>query len=107
VDDGAAGAATANDGIISPTEWTINQPSDWKQLLAVRFALLARGQQYEKDVVTSNAPVWDNGARTFTMFNVDGTSDSSPNDANDWRHYRYRVYEAIVPLRNMLWGAAP
>jgi type IV pilus assembly protein PilW len=100
VDDGAAGVggAIAGDGIISPSEWTINQPTDWKQLLAVRFALLARGQQYEKDVVTSNAPVWDNGARTFTMFNVDGT---------DWRHYRYRVYEAIVPLRNMLWGAAP
>jgi type IV pilus assembly protein PilW len=25
--------------------------------------------------------------------------------ANNWRHYRYRVYETVIPLRNMLWGS--
>jgi len=24
--------------------------------------------------------------------------------ANNWRNYRYRVYENVIPLRNMLWG---
>ena len=41
------------------------------------------------------------------MRNVDGTPDPSetPNaDPNNWRYYRYRVYERVIPLRNMLWG---
>jgi type IV pilus assembly protein PilW len=21
----------------------------------------------------------------------------------DWKHYRYKVYETVVPLRNLLW----
>ena len=25
-------------------------------------------------------------------------------DPNNWRYYRYRVYERVIPLRNMLWG---
>jgi len=23
---------------------------------------------------------------------------------NNWRYYRYRVYERVIPLRNMIWG---
>jgi type IV pilus assembly protein PilW len=126
VDDGAAGAggAVAGDGIISPAEWTSAAPANWSQVLAVRFALLARSGQYEKPVVikgattvvTTAVPFWANDpgvtARTlndgdghkFTMLNVDGTADSTPGDANDWRNYRYRVYESTVAMRNMIWG---
>ncbi len=114
VDDGggAAGAAAvppavAGDGIISASEWTGAAPADWTRLLAVRFALLARSQQFEKAEVTRVAPSWGNGANAFTMFNVDGSADSASGGPNDWRHYRYRVYESVVPLRNMIWGTAP
>ncbi len=24
-------------------------------------------------------------------------------DANEWRCYRYRTYEVVVPIRNMIW----
>ena len=41
------------------------------------------------------------------MTNVDGTPDSNPGDANDWRHYRYRSYQTVVPLRNMIWSTGP
>ena len=67
--------------------------------------LLARGQQWERDKVTNVAPRWSAG--TFTMTNVDGTADSDPTGAgavNNWRHYRYNVYEAVVPLRNTIIG---
>ena len=41
------------------------------------------------------------------MTNVDGTADgfgdANP-DPNNWRYYRYRVYERVIPLRNVLWG---
>ena len=109
VDDGAGGA-TAGDGVISPSEWTTNAPANWSQVLAVRFALLARSPQAEKTAVTIAAPVWASGANTFTMLNLDGTPGAvgaiaagTPWDANDWRYYRYRVFESVVAMRNMLW----
>jgi hypothetical protein len=40
------------------------------------------------------------------MTNVDKTTDSNPTGAlatNNWRNYRYNVFEVTVPLRNMIW----
>ena len=102
------GVDTNADGIV---EWTAAAPAVWTQLRAVRVGLLARSQQFEKNnvladgtevPVTSNAPSWAGGA--FTMTNLDGTADTNPGTPNDWRRYRYRVYETVIPLRNMLWG---
>ena len=31
------------------------------------------------------------------------TIDLSPGDAN-WARYRYRVFETIIPLRNVIWS---
>ena len=105
VDTQASGAA--GHGQISDAEWTSTDPADWSRVLAIRIALLSRNQQVERDAVTTVAPTWAHGSNTFVMRNVDGTEDSHPGDGNDWRHYRYRVYEAIVPLRNMIWGSTP
>jgi type IV pilus assembly protein PilW len=47
------------------------------------------------------------------MLNLDNTADSGASGvdgdtaANNWRNYRYRVYDTVVPLRNMIWGTAP
>ncbi|MFY9328277.1 MAG: PilW family protein [Georgfuchsia sp.] len=117
------GLDTNNDTIIDT--WQATAPGAWSTVRAVRIALLARGQQYEKAAVyrypdgslpndctaatvppcTPAAPAWAGG--DFVMTNLDGTADSNPGDANDWRHYRYRVYETVIPLRNMVWGTAP
>lgn len=89
-------------GVITGSEWSAAAPANWRQLRAIRVALLARSPQYEKTAVTTVAPAWAGGA--FTMTNVDGTADTTPNNANDWRHYRYRVYETVISLRNIVWG---
>ena len=73
------------------------------QALALRFhqagyrlALVARSSLFEKDVVTTAAPVWDGS---------DGAPiDLSAND--DWGYYRYKVFQTVVPLRNLPWMAA-
>lgn len=102
--------ADAN-GLVDVGEWTATTPATaavWRQLRAIRIGLLARGQQYEANVVTTAVPAWAAGA--FTMRNVDGTPDSNPVDGtgkptpNNWRAYRYRVYETVTPLRNLVWG---
>jgi type IV pilus assembly protein PilW len=92
----------------APNEWSASAPASWTQVLAVRVAILVRSRQYEKDNDTSAAatpPTWF--GTPFTMRNVDGTTDTNPaNSPNNWRNYRYRVYERVVPLRNMIWGTS-
>ena len=63
------------------------------RLMAVRVAILVRSSQYEREAVTSAAPKWANGSKSFEM----GTGD-------EWPHYRYRVYESVISMRNTIWG---
>lgn len=84
--------------------WQSTAPADWGRLIATRVALLARSKQFEKENVTTVAPSWAGGS--FTMTNVDGTADDDPATPNNWRRYRYRVYESVVPLRNAVWGSS-
>jgi len=105
--DGAAGGGAADDGVLVAGDWTNVAPvtaAGWKRVLAVRVALLSRSQQFEKTQVTdagagtAPAPSWAGGA--FVMANIPGANG----DAADWKRYRYRVYEKVIPLRNMVWG---
>ena len=94
----------------TPPTWQASAPANWSQVVAVRVVLLARSQQYEKENVTTVAPTWTNlndaaAPYSFTMTNVDGTPDSTPDSPNNWRRYRYRVYETVIPIRNTIWGA--
>jgi type IV pilus assembly protein PilW len=92
-------------------------PADWTQVLSIRIAIVARSGQYEKDLVTQSAPLWDLGASSTVTgaischngsqclpIKVDYLSEGG--DANAWQHYRYRIYDATVPLRNIIWNAA-
>ena len=94
----------------------------WMQVRAVRIALLARSAQFEKTAVTAdcdpadppapplpppapqNPAYWSGGC--FAMTNLDGTPDSGLGSLgpNNFRNYRYRIYETVVPLRNMIWS---
>lgn len=103
---------------IEPGEWVAALPlgTNWTQVLAIRVAVLVRSRQFEKSndagsgvpiAVTPAAPTYFAGT-AFVMTNVDGTPDSfgaaqNTPDPNNWRFYRYRVYERVIPLRNMLW----
>lgn len=116
------GIDTSGDARIDDSEWTDTAPSgtDWTRVLAVRMALLVRSRQYERPMVDGGTPIpvtpdaqhprW--AAGEFVMSNLDGSSDSGAaaiageNAPNNWRNYRYRVYESVVPLRNMIWGVS-
>ena len=116
VDSNADGRITS----AAPDEWVTTTPVSWTQVLAVRVAILVRSKQFERTAdpsaatplaVTTDAPAWANGV-PFVMTNADGTPDSfsgAPNTSNpnNWRFYRYRVYERVIPLRNMIWGTSP
>jgi type IV pilus assembly protein PilW len=97
-----------NDGRIADNEWTTTDPATnaaWANVIAVRLGILARAGQFERTLVTTTVPSWSGGQ--FVITNLDGSaSSSSPTDpADNWRNYRYRVYETVIPLRNILWGS--
>jgi len=102
------GVDANNNGRVESGEWTTTDPATtiaWANVLAVRVGMLVRSGQFERTPVTTTVPSWAGGQ--FVIANLDGSaSGTNPTDpANNWRHYRYRVYETVIPLRNMLWGS--
>jgi type IV pilus assembly protein PilW len=89
MDNGVGG--TANDGV--PDQWLSASPTTaagWAQVVAIRYAVLTRNKEMEKNTVTSAAPTWSGGT-----FNMTGLTN--------WGLYRYRVYEGTTPIRNAVW----
>lgn len=105
------GKDTTGGGQVSTYDNTTPTTSaDWQRVLAIRIALVARSNQYEKEAVTSANPLWDVGASS-TAAGAAACGDSKcisldVSQVADWQHYRYRVYDTIVPLRNVLWNSA-
>jgi type IV pilus assembly protein PilW len=84
--------------------------ADWLKVVAVRVAIVSRSGQYEKDEVTFDDPTWDVGtAAPVAGSAVCGSSNcltlTINTSAADWKHYRYRVFDTVIPLRNMLWNS--
>jgi len=77
---------------------------DWMRLGAVRIAVVVRNKYPEKpDPVTNqcnatvNPPSWTWSAIPLAVMD--------PADTGEWRCYRYKVFETVIPLRNMFWRA--
>jgi type IV pilus assembly protein PilW len=91
------------DGIIDTWDQTTPaQPSPanqevfaclWARAAALRIALVARNSQVERDAITATAPTWAGSA--------DDPVDLSAR--NNWQNYRYRLFETVIPLRNLPW----
>ncbi len=100
--DTAAGSLTTGPDI--PDTWdqtsvaadATDNPANacsWARIPAVAVALLARSNQYEQTAVTTTVPTYRVGAGG--SFNLSGI----PN----WGNYRYKVFQTLIPLRNVLW----
>jgi type IV pilus assembly protein PilW len=101
------GLDTNNDGIIDAWQdaatgtWTAAslpaQPlATLRQIRAIRVAIVTRSAQYEKDPVTTGPIVmFDDSLGGHTESMSLGTDDT---------HYRYKVLETVIPLRNALWN---
>jgi len=84
------------DGVVDVYEE--GAPADWNQVLAIRVAVVARSSLYEKDPVSpATIRLWDDSANPPTTNGPVWTLTS------DERHYRYKVFQTVIPLRNMLW----
>ncbi|MGA8048934.1 MAG: PilW family protein [Burkholderiales bacterium] len=97
------------DGIVDSFDTTPPvTSSDWTQVLAVRVGILARIGNYEKPSVpggncdaTTVLPTWS-GSASGGPFNAVDIATVTSQD----RCFRYRVFETVIPLRNMIWRAS-
>lgn len=80
-------------------DWSNPSSTDIMRVRALRIAIVARSIQYEKEMVSP---------ATLTLWGeVDAANDdASPVRAltDEQRHYRYKVYTTIIPIRNLIWS---
>ena len=100
------GKDTDGDGTVET--WDTDTPdnaNEWQQVLAIRIAVLARSQNFERPdqasdpcsaTTSANRPKWG-GGQDFPVLMVAGVLPSC---------FKYRAFETIVPLRNMIWRPA-
>ncbi len=99
--DTAVGAMDGVVDVYTSTNATPTTACSWARTSAVRLSLVARSAQFEKTAVTSLAPIWEG----TTAGNPTG-STASPivlSGNATWQNYRYKVFQTVVPLRNVSW----
>jgi type IV pilus assembly protein PilW len=94
------GKDTDGDGDLDLWEATMPVPptaTDWARVIAMRMAVVARSAQPERPSVAGGPCDTTTAAPTWTAGAIDLTAD--PN----WQCFRYRVFETMVPFRNLIW----
>ena len=88
-----------NDGTVDVfDETTPASTAEWAAVLALRIAVVSRSSLYEKDPVSpATIRLWDDSAASPTTTGPVWTLTA------DERHYRYKVFQTVIPLRNMIW----
>lgn len=71
--------------------------ADWKRVKSIRLAIVARSAIAEKPSKAGGACDTTTAAPTWAGGKIDVSADPA------WQCYRYRVFETVVPLRNLLW----
>jgi len=113
------GRDTDGNGTIDVYDTTT--PTDnatWRNVLAVRLVMVARSAQRESAEVTAAEPKWSVGggpAVTYDAYPGSRTTCAAGTTAcdvplpvsqlSDWKHYRYRVFDTAVQVRNLMWNA--
>lgn len=88
--------------------WAAPSIDNRKLIKAIRLAVVARSGLLERDNVSQNCASV-NTPNPAGVCAWEGTAaDPAPtldlsNNA-DWQRYRYRVFETVIPLRNVIWG---
>ncbi|MES2353095.1 MAG: PilW family protein [Pseudomonadota bacterium] len=82
------------------TNWAAPSATDFQRIKAIRFAVVARSNLRESTQVTSTSlTLWPQVTSGQT------TSGLTYAVADADRYYRYKVYQTVVPMRNVIWGS--
>jgi type IV pilus assembly protein PilW len=80
---------------------TITQ-ANRNRIKAIRIAVVARSGSREPVAVSQICTGAAANLARVCIWN--NTTDVNLTGLADWANYRYRVYETVVPLRNVMWS---
>ncbi|MDZ4140893.1 MAG: PilW family protein [Methylotenera sp.] len=88
--------------------WENPTVANRNRIKAVRIVVIARNGLLEKDdvtnVCTTAKGVVNNGPCAWDDADFDAAPLIDLSADADWQKYRYRAFETIIPLRNMIWS---
>ncbi len=95
------GWAGPNDAGYDPTT-VMSTAATMRKIVSIRVSLLVRGDYYDKNVVAPTQIVLFSGlGNSINNLNLSQTITLGTTDPTEL-HYRYRLFEFTVPLRNMI-----
>ena len=81
---------------------------DIARIYAIKLVVVARsGQQEKADAAgvcntTPAPPTWDRGTNGIPV-NIDVSRNPDGSANANWRCFRYKTFETVIPLRNLIW----
>ncbi|MDR2238839.1 MAG: PilW family protein [Zoogloeaceae bacterium] len=91
----------------SAAPWNAPSLADRNRIKAVRLAVIARNDKIDpQDVTTACSSLTAAAPTGLCAWAGDATSPAPTVSLGgaDWQRYRYRVFETIFPLRNVIWS---
>ncbi len=114
--DGNADGRIAADAVTSATvntavandQWSDSMPAaatgpDWAKVIAIRLVITARSATPERVNPVTGVCETTTANPTWMTPNPPVAVDVSLADPANWQCYRYRTFEVMVPIRNMVW----
>ncbi|MDD4929104.1 MAG: prepilin-type N-terminal cleavage/methylation domain-containing protein [Gallionella sp.] len=74
---------------------TVTTADGIKRIKAIRVAIVSRSGQKTDCKTTTVAPIWFDNPVAIDLATIVGA---------DWTCYRYKVYQTVIPIRNVIWG---
>lgn len=108
---GVSAVATSNQvsqWVNATGAWAAPTVADRNRIKAVRIVVVVRNGLREKENVTNtcttNKGVINNGPCAWDDTDYDAAPMIDLSADVDWQKYRYKAFETIIPLRNMIWS---
>lgn len=108
---GISASATSNqvnEWVSAVAPWATPTIADRNRIKAIRIVVVARNGLLEKDIVTNTCTtakgVINNGPCAWDDADFNASPKIDLSTIANWQNYRYRAFETIIPLRNVLWA---
>lgn len=103
-----AGTQNVNDWVSATGGWATLDTTESKRIKAIRVVIVARSSKMESSdvtgVCTNTSGVVNNGPCAWPDTAADPAPQIDLSADPNWRRYRYRVYQTIIPIRNVIWA---
>lgn len=90
------------------TGWDTLNSAKVKRIKAIRLVVVARSSKREGSDVTATCTNVSGGVNNGPCAWSDTAADPAPlidlSSNADWKKYRYKVYQTIIPIRNVIWA---